>query len=161
MFWSRRAITVTGLVALAAFLPGPAAQAGEVRYFHPCGSSDISRVEIAGCDESPCTFYKGDTYKLSVTFVPDRSSNDIALTGTARYFSIPMPLLGSQDSGSDIGLPSVTAGQAATFTKDIKVPDLYPFSSATESWNLTADGSSLVCFDLPIQVRAKTILGDL
>ena len=161
MFWSRRAIAVTGLLSLASFLPGPAAQAAEVQGFGNCGPLVIQRVLVTGCSALPCTFVKGNTYEVRVTFLPDLSSNDITLT-TSAQLPVGGQITLSQAKGADIGLPTVTAGQSATFTRNFEVPALDPPHTGTERWNLTGGGEgTLACFDLPVNVRSNSLVGDL
>jgi len=134
---------------------------GQFQYKDCTSSSNpvgkLQNVTVTGCDQTPCTVKKGNSYTIKVTFSSMENTDQSwaivhgILDGNSVLYPIDNPD-GCKNSGIEC---PIKMGSTYTYTSSLKILNEFPDIKVLVKWELAdtkSGGQDLFCFETLIQV---------
>jgi hypothetical protein len=104
-------------------------QAGEIKNFKNCGSERgrIISLDVENCNETPCSFFKGQNATLHLNFTSLVDTKDLSIKINAKKFflSFPVPITEADLCKLGVNCP-VKSGDSNSITLVFPILQKYP-----------------------------------
>jgi hypothetical protein len=127
--------------------------------FSDCGSvaSDV-RLEVPNCDQPPCTFKRGDSFPMSVSFSPKYGSEKLEASITAKIGILEVGWPGFDKDACKYLIGNqhcpYQAGALVQWTYEVDVLKIYPSISTVVTVKMinTEHQKNEVCLRVPVKI---------
>ena len=124
--------------------------------YKDCGSTArVTKVFSDDCASSVCKAKKGHSYKIQISYAPNKPVTAMQATLHGVIAGIPVPFPLPESDGCKLSGDScpISAGTEVTFAEGLDVKSSYPAIKLVSRWELIdQDRGEVICVEIPVVI---------